>query len=455
MVNKSETEYPDLWDFVKNPINDIPLTSSFNEKIKIFFPLLLLELILAIVLGLIINGLVHFDLISLVDHKLRLFTMKMPLWISFATIVIFAPFVEELFFRLPLRLREKYMHLNVLIIVAGIALTIIPAFKVNYIKISILTFGIIIWLIYYANKAKYNPLILSFWNRKFLYLFYFSAVSFGVIHIFNYKPEFNIFLFLPLLILPQLLVGLFCGYIRLRLGFLWGCFLHAFHNFIFFIPILITALVPLAHKSSIKIAGQNDFSGYMRISNDTIDFKGVKFNTIVSKLLNIKKEYIEFNDSIVANQYLTLHYAREAKGHTGKLNSSGLIVLGDLLSMYKLKMEQIPLDKYIYQIQIVDSVKLNLQIQGRNDPDTTWSTPIFYDDEIILHNANLSLIARTIKLNFGYEVVNSLTLQNRYTLKIPKLEFEGLNQFMTEQYGIKLNKSDKKVMGYKISKAPN
>lgn len=89
---------------------------------------------------------------------------------------------------------------------------------------------------------------------------------------------------------------------------------------------------------------------------------------------------------------------------------------------------------------------------GKKDTIKSRYPPIFYD-EATLHNASLDLIAKTIALNYNKEVVASTKNHNLFTIKIPKIGFEDLNQYMTEQYGITLKKSIGKVPGYKIRTA--
>jgi len=57
-------------------------------------------------------------------------------------------------------------------------------------------------------------------------------------------------------------------------------------------------------------------------------------------------------------------------------------------------MEQKSFEKDIYQLQVIDSLKLNLFNKSQTDTLTTLTFPIFYDNEITLHNADLNLIAK-------------------------------------------------------------
>jgi hypothetical protein len=69
-------------------------------------------------------------------------------------------------------------------------------------------------------------------KKKYTYIFYFSAILFGIVHITNYKLSYTILLLSPILIAPQILVGSI-GFLRVRYGFVWGFLLHALHNAVF------------------------------------------------------------------------------------------------------------------------------------------------------------------------------------------------------------------------------
>ena len=457
MPDQSKSVYSTLWDFVKCPLKDVLSTSTFTEKLKIFIPIFLLDILLALCCAIVILGLAKLNLITSESHKVVRFYNDGPVWIVLIVTVFFAPFIEELIFRFHLRLNEKKIQINFIILLSGIILILISVLKIKYIQISILALGIILLSIYYLREAKFNQFILSVWNRNYFFVFYVSTIGFGLLHITNFNPKLITYLLLPILILPQLLLGLFCGFIRLSIGFKWGYIFHASHNFIFIIPILLTALNPISYDKSVKIIEKSNSSAikFWRITNDTIEFDRVKISDIIPKLANIEKEYIEFEDSTIAEKIITLNYARGKEKSQGELKSSCSIVLFELLRKYNLKMEQKSFEKDIYQLQVIDSVKLNLFNMSKVDTLKTLTFPIFYDNEITLHNADLKLIAKTIDLNFNKKVISPSNNLNKFTIMIPRLKFEELKQFLSAHYGIKLDKSIGKVFGFKISSRNN
>lgn len=72
-----------------------------------------------------------------------------------------------------------------------------------------------------------------FWHKYFRFFFYLSAILFSLIHIGNYDNNSLLFyLFAPIIVLPQLIVGFTLGFVRMKLGFLWGVLMHGLYNFI-------------------------------------------------------------------------------------------------------------------------------------------------------------------------------------------------------------------------------
>ena len=65
------------------------------------------------------------------------------------------------------------------------------------------------------------------------------AFIFGYIHIFNYELITNVLLFSPILIGPQIFMGFYLGYIRIKFGLVYSICLHAMYNFILVTPFLI------------------------------------------------------------------------------------------------------------------------------------------------------------------------------------------------------------------------
>lgn len=118
---------------------------------------------------------------------------------------VIAPVLEELIFRFPLKWKRNY-------------------------------------LMQILNGLSGNNSIKNWWNRNYRWVFYLSAVIFGVVHLGNFENEWSaaFILLIPVFTLSQLIAGFTFGYIRNRLGFLWAAAFHGFFNLIFvLLPYLI------------------------------------------------------------------------------------------------------------------------------------------------------------------------------------------------------------------------
>lgn len=87
------------------------------------------------------------------------------------------------------------------------------------------------------------PLLFFRGSRYFKLLFYGAAVSFGAVHLSNFPNISEIWFLAPLLISPQVVLGLFLGYIRVRFGLAWAMAFHGVYNGILAGPFLLMLAV--------------------------------------------------------------------------------------------------------------------------------------------------------------------------------------------------------------------
>ena len=79
-------------------------------------------------------------------------------------------------------------------------------------------------------------------NNHFRVWMYISAMLFGFVHISNFADFLSIDIWkYPLLVFPQLCLGLAAAYIRLRYGFKYSVLLHSVNNFIPWIMFVLFA----------------------------------------------------------------------------------------------------------------------------------------------------------------------------------------------------------------------
>ncbi len=163
-----------------------------NLRRKLFFNILGLKLLLGFMAALLMTMVHQIVDADLGQHAIDKMLAEYSLPMIFFLAVIFAPVVEELIFRAPLGL---------------------------------------------FRTSRYFPLA-----------FYLSVFAFGLVHIFNFEGYKDYLWLAPFLVLPQLISGVFLGFIRVRMGLIHSIVLHAAFNGILVAPFLLLQLFkPLQH----------------------------------------------------------------------------------------------------------------------------------------------------------------------------------------------------------------
>jgi membrane protease YdiL (CAAX protease family) len=204
----------DLFRYLKNPV--------YREEYKKLTILEFLSYIIFYVLAIIPIGIVLFLISNGIGLENRQSSLTLQEKIFYG--IIFAPVVEEILFRLILRFNKKNL---VILIVSTFTLLILFIFKKDLIKIlvySFLTIGISFCMIYF-KPCK------NFLTKYFNICFYVIAGLFGILHIYNYLGINISNLFLsPLFAIPQFILGLILGYIRINNGFFYAVLFHLLMN---------------------------------------------------------------------------------------------------------------------------------------------------------------------------------------------------------------------------------
>jgi hypothetical protein len=144
-------------------------------------------------------------------------------------ILLLGPLVEELIFRLPL----VFSKINILLAGNCLILLLVGGKFSNLFTLDLnmlckLASIILFTFICINYFTQLRTIIIKFYK----YYFYSIVIAFALIHTQNYSeiPIEDTFL-IPLLIIPQVLMGIFFGYIRVKNGFLWAVGLHSLINF--------------------------------------------------------------------------------------------------------------------------------------------------------------------------------------------------------------------------------
>ena len=158
--------WTDLIAFAKNPRLD-PLPSHFLELPKKVIPYLLaIDLLLMFPL----SGIISLAGIEEMDHAV-IELLNKPLLLFFMAVIL-APLFEEAIFRYPIG---------------------------------------------------------RLFNNRFKLIFWLFTIIFAGVHLSNFGADIPYYL-MPLLVLPQFILGIILGYIRVGWGFWYCVFFHALHN---------------------------------------------------------------------------------------------------------------------------------------------------------------------------------------------------------------------------------
>lgn len=166
--------FQNLINYLKNPVLEKDTNTNLSYRFNIFFQILVISILTGIVISPIFMLFEELKWVNMENHKVEALFENMGILQIFLLGAMLIPILEEALFRGP-----------------------ITAFK----------------------KPK-----------SFKIAFYALALLFGFIHISNFEITTNVVLLSPFLVLPQILLGSYFGYIRVRFGLQWSMLLHGCYN---------------------------------------------------------------------------------------------------------------------------------------------------------------------------------------------------------------------------------
>jgi len=205
-----------------------------TEKVKFFFLSYIFAFIIMFIVLLLITmpmdffvmKVLHFDSIKKTISPLKSFPHRYPFYL----VVFISPFFEEILFRLALILNKKNISIFIGLLVYVILGGKISTFSIgnsSYIYFALIGLAISSLTYFYLPQQTVDSL------RKHCthYLIKFSILFFGLIHIANASVlHWELSLFYPFFVLPQIIMGYFITNLRLKYGFWWGYALHVLFN---------------------------------------------------------------------------------------------------------------------------------------------------------------------------------------------------------------------------------
>ena len=194
--------FTDFFTFIWNPKLGKDPNKNIFYRIKVLTILLAFSFCVAFFLLIVVGMLTAIGLIEQSEHVFDdLFERNSLLRIFFLASII-APIFEELIFRAPLTIFKSPLVL----------------FK-NPIK-----------LFKREIILRKKPLVLFKNSKVFKIAFFSFALLFGYVHITNFEISTNVLLFSPILVAPQIYLGLLLGYLRVRFGLIWSILMHGVYN---------------------------------------------------------------------------------------------------------------------------------------------------------------------------------------------------------------------------------
>lgn len=414
MLKTIKETYFELMAFLRNPKDETGPELTIAQKFKILFSLLLLEIPLMGAFSLIMMGLEELKLVDSEGHKVVELFKSLPVVVLIILTAIIIPFFEELIFRLYLRYKNNYLlHF----IISLVSLT-----------------GA-------RNEKKAETALTSVWEKKYTYIFYFSAILFGIVHITNYKLSYTILLLSPILIAPQILVGLFIGFLRVRYGFVWGFLLHALHNAVF---VGIGILSMSQHSEiintetrfySIKIEETNDFHDSSTLKNypDSIAYKNVNLKTTLSNLLLINEILIDTNNEKQLNKTINFNFKNKSKDSSTTKD----IALNQLAKSYNFKIKKNKVSTTVWDLRI-SNPDLFLKCKSKNNSSANLLT--IKPTQIIIEHATLSSLVYALTNQKKEIVYDKTDSKGVYSFNLESKNFESIKAQLTEKYGLSLVK---------------
>lgn len=209
--------------FLRNPVLPDRATLSLGGSVRALVPLFVLDLIL---MGTVLGGIELATRLGMhMPHHMLEDLQLTPVLIAF--MVIGAPLGEETLFRGWLSGRPGHIAAVAALLAGFAAFAFGPT---EIVKLAgALTALVIAAVVLFALRKRDA---FAFFKRHFRWFYAVSVLLFAGIHLTNFAGAGFSPSLLPL-VLPQLLLALILGYLRVNRGLLTGAALHMLHNTLF------------------------------------------------------------------------------------------------------------------------------------------------------------------------------------------------------------------------------
>lgn len=439
---KCKKIFQDYKSFLINPkIGSMPL--SILTKCKWFALILLLNEVF--------SGL-WFSFKELFDYPPQpITTSSIFSLIDFLLIILILPIIEECIFRLHLlpKIKNIVASLICFIVYGGSLFIVGTIHKINWNLIGFYFIVVsVILVIYFIFFNRVNKYLQKVWIRNFSRVFFGMTILFGVVHIVNWGVTLKNILLLPLLVAPQLFLGLNCGYLRLKLGFRWGVLFHIIHNTISVLVLLFIIHPELLNKAfhvpqckceyptktqldsyELTISESKDRSlPLYKISKNEIYFENTSIKEVFTSLALALKATVIFDNEVVANTKVNLKFLNHSsKDHTVK--EIRHFVIQQLFNKYNLKSDfyLLPSGCWVLSEEKVSDNELKI-------------TP---KDTIVLRNKSIKDLSKELEKTYDIECFTLMDSQEKLDFILPKHNKDELKVILHNNYNVNLKELDK------------
>lgn len=221
----------DFLRFIKSPKLS---TNYYNKPIDKLFVLLIgfffsmLGLYLAALLN---KSLIVFGFEDISNYRQVSYDFNLQ---NFFIVVLVAPILEELCFRLPLKpTRLIYAPVSLALLSFFFLNFFFDAYLNNYLIFTISCFVLVLFFLVRVFITKYI-------KKNYKMVFYTSALLFAILHLKSLNDFLDYFFLIPLLLLPYFVYALSFSYVRMKAGLHISILLHVSINAIaFFLKYLL------------------------------------------------------------------------------------------------------------------------------------------------------------------------------------------------------------------------
>ncbi len=356
------------------------------------------------------------------SNKLNLMLKTMPFWTLIFVAVILAPFIEELIFRLYLRYKYNYMarFFIFLSLIAGV-----------------------------KNQDRFEVWASDFWNKRYLFIFYFSAILFGYVHLSNYPCSIPIIVLSPIIVAPQFVTGLFIGYLRVRHDLVTGYLMHALHNVIFLcIPLLLMASAPKRliietgdYTLKIEESIRHPKGSTVDFHFDGVEIKNTSLKKVLINIIGKKELLLTTNNDSLLNRMINLTFRSKLKNNPKdrRYSLNGFEreeVLSHLSRFCNFKEKNEHKLHEVWELHVVDSTLLARNRADSIVPYNVNVTP----ENVSATNSSTWILIKGLSQSSKRIMTDQTFTKKRYTFNVKVTDFDTIQNQLKTKYGLALKK---------------